>query len=141
MDYFKLYLQNYMREHGFDYTDINSDFVQVRADIATQTFEDQRKAGNSVCGSEELAIRDLFTGVGESIWDTAYDLLEEKFSDRIEISYPMIHDFWTQKLKEYKELWRTYALKDGIGLNGELVDKNRVEIIEKINQFLTTHGL
>lgn len=141
MNYFKLYLQHYMREHSFEQSDIASAFVEDRAELAAESFEQSRKAGYSVVGAMEIANRDLFTNVGASIWETAYDFLEEHFAQRIEIRRPLIHDFWTQKLCECREIWNEYLMEDGIGLNEELIELCHSDIERKIDQFLINHGL
>lgn len=141
MNYFKLYLQNYMRQHSFEPSEITSDFVTDRAESAAQTFESFRKSGASIVGAQEVAIRDLFAGVGESIWDTASDILEENFAKRIEIERPMIQDFWTQQLSDNKDIWTPYAMTGGVGLDEEKVKLHRNDIIAEIDQFLISHGL
>ena len=52
---FALYLRNYLRDHSFDNKDLEADIVKLNADNATQTFVNERKAGNSVHGATEVA--------------------------------------------------------------------------------------
>lgn len=141
LDYYTLYLRDYLRDHRFDPVEISSQLVKNNADTAAQTFEDYRKSGASVDGATEAALQDLFVGVGLSRIETAEDILEEEFSDRIHISEPLVLDFWTQELANDDRLWEDFEKEGELGLNQELVEEGMGTLLNRIDQFLTTHGL
>lgn len=141
LDYFTLYLRRYMREHLFDQEDINSEKVKDNSEAAWMTWEAERKAGNSDIGATELAEQDLFVGIGLSREEAAQEMLEEYFSDRIQIDEPLVYNFWTQRLKEANSIWESFHVEGELGLNEELVEEGKGKLITRIDQFLKDHGL
>ncbi len=141
LDYFSLYLRNYLRDHGFEPAEISSQMVKDNADRAAQTFEDYRKSGASLDGATEAALKDLFIGIGISRAEKAADILEEEFSDRIHITESVVLDFWTQELANDELIWKDFSKEGELGLNQELVEEGNGTLHGRIDQFLTTHGL
>lgn len=141
LDYFTLYLRNYLRDHSFSEADLQAPIVKINADNAAQTYENERKAGNSVIGATELANADLFVGIGLSRLETASDLLEDHFEERIQSSEHMAFDFWSQKLAEDDSIWVSFHKEGELGLNEELVEEGKETLLHRIDQFLTTHGV
>ncbi|MCM1491079.1 MAG: DUF1896 domain-containing protein [Muribaculum sp.] len=141
LDYFKLYLQNYLREHGFDDDVLFSDVVEDNADSANTTFANMRKAGYSYDGANELALKDLFIGIGSSQNEVSADYLEDWFRDRV--MYDGFDSFneWVEKLAKEDPIWKPYRIEEGIGLDEEMVETHKNEIIYEIDQFLNSHGL
>lgn len=141
LDYFSLYLRNYLRDHGFSQSELDSPIIAINADSAARTYEEYRKSGANVDGSNEAALGVLFIGVGLSKTEVATDMLEEEFKDRINIDEPMVLDFWSQKIADEKSIWDS-LYKDGeLGLNKELVDEGKDLLLVRINQFLNSHVL
>ena len=142
LNYFALYLRNYLRDHSFSNEDLEADIVNYNADNATQTFVNERKAGNSVHGATEVALENLFIGIGLSRIETAADILEEHFNDRIHIYEPMVVDFWSNKLAEDDSIWESLSKEGELGLNNKLVEEGKKGILlNRIDQFLTNHGV
>lgn len=141
LDNYKLYLQNYLREHDFDDDTLFSDIVENNADSANTTFAIMRKAGYSYFGANELALKDLFVGIGASQKETARDFLEDWFMDRVKYNGYESYDEWTEKVANEDTIWETYRIKDGLGLDEEMVEIHINEIISEIDQFLTNHGI
>lgn len=142
LDYFTLYLRNYLRDHSFSNEDLEADIVNCNADNATQTFVNERKAGNSVHGATEVALEDLFIGIGLSRIETAADILEEHFNDRIQIYEPKAVDSWSKKMAEDDSIWVSFSKEGELGLNEELVQEGKKGILlHRIDQFLTNHGV
>ena len=141
LDYFSLYLRYYLRDHGFREEELNADIVKINADNAAQTYENERKGGNSVCGATELANRDLFVGIGLSRLEAAADILEENFGDRVPFSQSDVFDFWTQKLAENDSLWDAYHKEGELGLNEDLVSEGKDDLLHRIDQILISHGV
>lgn len=142
LDYFTLNLRNYLRDHGFSNEDLEADIVNINADTAARTYADERKAGNSVSGATELAQVNLFMGIGLSRIETAADILEEHFYDRIQIYEPLVVDLWSHKLAEDDSIWESFSKEGELGLNEELVEEGKKGILlNRIDQFLTNHGV
>ena len=142
LDYFTLYLRNYLRDHSFSNEDLEADIVNCNADNATQTFVNERKAGNSVHGATEVALEDLFIGIGLSRIETAADILEEHFNDRIQIYEPKAVDSWSKKMAEDDSICASFSKEGELGLNEELVQEGKKGILlHRIDQFLTNHGV
>ncbi len=141
LDYFYLYLRNYLRDHSFDNDDLEDEIVKNNSEAATQTYSTEIKAGNNVSGATEVALIDLFVGIGLSRMETSADILEEHFSDRIQIFEPMVLDLWSQKLTEDESIWVSFHNEGELGLNKELVEEGKGILITRIDQFLTTHGV
>lgn len=141
LDNYKLYLQNYLREHDFDDETLFSDTVENNADSANTTFANMRKAGYSILGANELALKDLFVGIGASQRETARDYLEDWFMDRVKYNGYDSYDEWTEKVAKEDAIWEPYRIKDGLGLDEEMVEIHMNEIICEIDQFLTNHGI
>ncbi|MDE7432794.1 MAG: DUF1896 domain-containing protein [Lachnospiraceae bacterium] len=141
LNYFSLYLRDYLRDHRFEPTEISSQLVKDNADRAAQTFEDYRKSGASLDGATDIALQDLFIGIGLSRAEKAADILEEEFSDRIIITEPTVFDFWTQELVSDESIWEDFYKEGELGLNQELIDEGNETLHDRIDQFLTNHGL
>lgn len=141
LNYFTLYLRNYMRDHGFDSKEIESQIAKDNAETATLTYENYRKNGASVAGATEAALEDLFIGIGLSIMEVSEDILEKDFSERINITEPLVLDFWAQKMTEDKSIWESFYNTEGLGLNKELVEADKGKLHSRIDQFLKSHGL
>lgn len=141
LDNYKLYLQNYLREHDFDDDTLFSEIVEDNADSANTTFAKMRKAGYSPLGANELALKDLFVDIGASRKETARDFLEDWFMERVKYDGYKSYDEWTDKVAKEDAIWNPYSIEDGLGLDEEMVEIHMNEIISEIDQFLTNHGL
>lgn len=141
LDYFTLYLRDYLRDHRFEPSEISSQLVKDNAERAAQSFSDQRKAGASLDGATEVALQDLFVGIGLSKVEKASEMLEEEFSDRIHIKMPEVLDFWTQVLADDDSIWDSFHKKGELGLNEELVEEGKGMLYDRIDQFFKTYGL
>ena len=141
LDYFSLYLRRYLRDHSFSNEEIDSAIVGDNAATALQTYVDQRNAGNTDCGATEVALQDLFLRVGLSREEASSDILEEYFFDRIQMKEPLVFNFWTQQLKNDDSIWEPYHIDGELGLNEELVKEGKRELLNRIDQFLTNHGV
>lgn len=141
LDNYKLYLQNYLREHDFDDDTLFSEIVDDNADSANTTFARMRQAGYSPLGANELALKDLFVGIGASRKETARDFLEDWFMKRVKYDGYKSYDEWTYKVAKEDAIWNPYRIEDGLGLDEEMVEIHMNEIISEIDQFLTNHGL
>lgn len=141
LDYFYLYLRSYLRDHSFDTSDIESEIVGDNAASALQTYTDQVMAGNNNCGAMETALQDLFIGIGLSRDETAEDILEKHFRERINMEEPLVLEFWKQKLKEDVSIWDSFHIHGELGLNEELVRRGEGTLLNRIDQFLSNHGV
>ena len=141
LDYFKMMLRSYLREHGFEPEDLESDIVASNADYANDTFESARRAGYSVDGSVELATQELHTGIGLSPREVFADLLINDFNDRLHVTDQMFLEFWIQKLSDCTSIIQEFSLKDGLGLDPAVLEESRGRLRHRIDQYLRTNGL
>lgn len=141
LDYFYLYLCDYLREHSFEPAEISSRMVKDNAKRASQVFADFRKAGASLDSANEEALKELTAGIGLSRAEMAADILEEEFSDRIHISMPEVLEFWTSVLADNDSIWESFHKEGELGLNEELVEERKGILYVRIDQFLSTYGL
>lgn len=141
LDYFKMRLQSYLREHGFEPAEINSDIVSINADNANDTFETSRRAGHSVDESIELANKDLFSGIGESHREVFAEILLTKFNDRLNVKDQLFLEFWIGKLRERDHIVEGFMLENGLGLDPSELEESRGVIIHRIDQYLKINGL
>lgn len=141
LDYFKMRLQSYLREHGFEPEEINSDIVSINADNANDTFEQSRRAGYSVDEAIELANQDLFVGIGESHREVFAEILLNKFNDRLNVKDQMFLEFWIGKLRERDYISKGFMLENGLGLDPGVLEQSRGDIVHRIDQYLKINGL
>lgn len=141
LDYFKMRLQSYLREHGFEPEEINSDTVTINADNANDTFERSRRAGHSVDEAIELANQDLFVGIGESHREVFAEILLTQFNDRLNVKDQLFLEFWIGKLRERDYLVKGFVQENGLGLDPKVLEESRGTLIHRIDQYLKTNGL
>lgn len=140
-DYFLNYLQNYLRDHHFDELVIESDFVKERAEAANDIHDVQMRAGYSLFGATEFALKDLFAGVGESPYDVFTDILEEDFSSIFNSMSQEEQDKLVERLSMETDLLEIYALEDGIGMMPEVKEEMRPEVVSRVGQYLKSYGI
>ena len=141
-DYFKNYLQDYVRNHGFGDAAALSDKVLDNADLAKKEYDDCLNAGYDGMGALELALRTLFIGIGDSSMEAADYFLEDTFIHIVpEFENSEVYDEWVRKVAENEEIWKDYRIENGLGLDKELLETNRYEIIGSIDQFLKENGI
>lgn len=141
LDYFKLRLKSYLKEHGFDPEEIASSIVADNAEKANDTYEQSRRAGYSVDESIELATKDLFIGIGNSCREVFSEILLQKFNDRLNIKDQIFMEFWIGKLKEQHAIIQEFSLENGLGLDPRVLEESRGDLIHRIDQYLKTNGL
>lgn len=148
MDYFKQYLRNYLLDHGFDRKDIDSLTVKYNAERANDTFETMRRSGCSVDEAIELAIQDLFIGIGDSLRETVTEILldkdsdrEKKFSSRINVDDPDFLEYWLDRFSEQFAMFEDLQMEGGLGLDPKLLEEKKEVLLQRMDKYLTIYGL
>ena len=62
LDYYRLYLQKFLKETGNDLMD-DEEFLSSRADLAAEEYENVRRDGASVALAQEAAMAVLMDGL------------------------------------------------------------------------------
>lgn len=140
-DYFKNYLQSYLNDHGFDPDDLEAPIVQNNADNANDTFEKMRRAGHSVDEAIEIALQDLFIGIGESPREVLANILVNDYKKRIKVDDQQFLEYWIEEIKKQYVIMQEFRLKDGLGLDPQVLEGSRGALIHRIDQYLNIHGL
>lgn len=141
LDYFKQYLRNYMRDHGFDTPDLTSDIVDINADNANNTFETARRSGSSVDEAIELGLQDLFVGIGDSYRETLSDILLDHFKTRVNVDDVDFLEYWIGRFSEQYAMFMDLKMERGIGLDPKALEEKKEVLIQRMDKYLTIHGL
>lgn len=143
IDYFKIQLQDYLKKEGFD---LENRDVTAKLDsnvkTAGDTFTRLRRNGYSVNGAIEVAVRDLYDDIGESPRSVLSRILVSRFADRINVPDTVFLDFWVDNLTSGNDLLQPFKVSEtGIGLDPRVNDDREEELVDAIDQYLTTNGL
>lgn len=116
LSYYGLYLRQYLKENHPDKV-ADADFVAVRDELASDTFEQARLVGYPVEGAQELAMQALLQGLHFSEYRTLADVLENEFSDTVpsEKVLPLV----LKLLPKFKEIFSGYPLADDFARSPE----------------------
>lgn len=116
LSYYGLYLLQYLKENHPDKT-ADADFIAVRDELASDTFEQARLVGYPVEGAQELAMNALLQGLHFSEYRTLVDVLENEFSDTVPQEKVQL---LAQKLiPKFKEIFSGYPLSDDFAQSPE----------------------
>ena len=102
LDYYELYLLDYLRQHKFPQQH-DRDFIRARADEAAETYEQERRNGHSTDQAQELAMTVLTKGLhylpfmGKVF--SIYDLADDDFA--LSDEYQNLHDELTGAVALY----------------------------------------
>lgn len=141
LDYFKLQLQSHLNDHGFEKGDLVSDIVNHNSENANNTFEQMRRAGHTVDEAIEIAVADLFTGIGLSPRETLAEILLANFSKRINVKDQIFLEFWIDRIQNQFLIMDEFRLENGLGLNPSVLDESKGDFIHRIDQYLKANGL
>lgn len=141
LDFFKLYLQSYMRDHGFSNQEIASDYVTSKAEAALNSFVNLTRHGYSHEGAKEVAIQDLMTGMGLSYREVISEILLNNFSSRLELKDMDFIEFWVDRFSGQITLFEGFEQENGIGLNEDLVENSKEVLVSRFDKYLVIHGL
>lgn len=141
LDYWYLYLYNYLRDHHFTQEELDSEIVASKADSAAECFSNARRNGYDYFGAKELSMQQLFCGIGDSVYEILADILEEDFSNDLDLSDAKWYDFWIRTLVEnIPDLFEGVEETD-LGYVAESVESHRYELIGRIAIYLNSNGL
>lgn len=135
------YLHEYMEDHGFSMDDSTIEDIKSSAKMATEVYDLEVKTGNP-CGAGELAIKQLFSSVGDSKHEVIVDLLETEFRDceAFDFSNTLCMNFWVDTLSDIPGIFDGCEREWGYGLDSQKVEDNYQRILETIRTFLTENG-
>lgn len=139
MNYFSLYLKAHMADHGFEESEISSTKVLDNVLNAESIFEESRRNGYDVEGAKELAMAELFQGIGMSKRETMSEIILTNFQDKIHVDSPEILDFWVERLSESPYIVSLLSKDGGIGFDPNKLDENIVPVVDFINEYISNH--
>lgn len=79
LSYYGLYLLNHLRENHFPEAN-DADFINERAELAAETYEQARRDGQSATNAHEMAMTELTKGLNLSKWNLLHDVVENEFA-------------------------------------------------------------
>lgn len=116
LSYYGLYLLQYLKENHPDKTS-DADFIAVRDELASDTFEQARLVGYPVEGAQELAMNALLQGLHFSEYRTLVDVLENEFSDAVPLE--KVQPLTLKLIPKFKEIFSGYPLSDDFAQSPE----------------------
>jgi hypothetical protein len=116
LSYYGLYLLSYLNENHPNLLS-DTDFIEERADLATDTYEQARLEGYSTEGSQELAMATLLQGLHFSKFNTIIEVLWNEFEH--EVPQGDATEFAFKLLPSLEKVFSKYSLSDGFAYTGE----------------------
>ena len=94
LDYYELYLLDYLRQHRFSQQH-DRDFIRTRADEAAETYEQERRNGHTSDQAQELAMLSLTKGLHYSQYDVLLGVIDTEFEKSVP---PVLHEQLAENL-------------------------------------------
>lgn len=138
LSYYGLYLLRYLIGNHFPEAD-NADFIEARANQASDTYEQARLEGYPADGAQELAMSVLFKGLQYSKYDLLMEVLSNEFSDEIpEAEAPA---FAEKLLPLIEGVFSIYDLSDDSFAISSEYDALYTELTGAVVLYLEGHGV
>lgn len=109
LSYYGLYLLSYLNENHPDRA-ADTDFIETRANLAAEAFEQARLEGFSPESAQELAMIALMQGLHFSKYNTIIEVLWNEFAD--EVPQGDAADFALKLQSSLEEVFAKYPLSD-----------------------------
>ncbi len=107
LSYYGLYLLQYLKENHPDKA-ADTDFIAMRDELASDTFEQARLVGYPVEGAQELAMQALLQSLHFSEYHTVVDILENEFPDTVPPE--KVHSLALKLIPKFKNIFSGYPL-------------------------------
>ncbi|MGC3976782.1 MAG: DUF1896 family protein [Paludibacteraceae bacterium] len=116
LSYYKLYLLSYLGDNHPNLLS-DTDFIEERADLATDTYEQARLDGYTLEGAQELAMDILLQGLHFSRFNTIVEVLWNEFESEI----PQEHatEFACKILSSLEPIFSKYPISDNFAYTGD----------------------
>lgn len=137
LSYYGLYLLQYLKEYHPDKT-ADADFIAVRDELASDTFEQARLVGYPVEGAQELAMQALLQGLHFSEYRTLVDVLESEFSDAV--PQEKVRPLTLKLIPKFKEIFSGYPLSDDFAQSPEY-DNLYTELTGAVAVYIDEYGV
>lgn len=137
LSYYGLYLLQYLKENHPD-KPVDTDFIAVRDELASDTFEQARLVGYPVEGSQELAMQALLQGLHFSEYHIITDILENEFSDTVPAD--KVRPFALKLISKFKTIFSGYPLSDDFAQSPEY-DRLYTELTGAITIHIEEYGV
>ena len=109
LDYYELYLLDYLRQHRFSQQH-DRDFIRTRADAAAETYEQERRNGHTSDQAQELAMAALTKGLHYSQYDILLGVIDSEFEKSVP---PLLHERLADSLLPFMgKVFSIYDLTD-----------------------------
>ncbi|MDR3652811.1 MAG: DUF1896 family protein [Paludibacter sp.] len=137
LSYYGLYLLSYLSENHPNLLS-DTDFIEERADLATDTYEQARLDGYTTEGSQELAMATLLQGLHFSRFNTTIEVLWNEFED--EVPQGDATEFAFKLLSFLEEVFSKYPLSDDFAYTSEY-DALYTELTGAISIHIESYGI
>jgi len=116
LSYYGLYLLSCLNENHPNLLS-DTDFIEERADLATDTYEQARLEGYTTEGSQELAMATLLQGLHFSMFNTIIEVLWNEFEH--EVSQGNATELAFKLLPSFEEIFSKYTLSNDFAYTSE----------------------
>ncbi|MCM1139894.1 MAG: DUF1896 domain-containing protein [Muribaculum sp.] len=139
ISFYFLYLKNYLTSYKF--VGVSDTFIQARAELAEETYENARKNGAEVDEAHELSIAILLEGFRYSDYEIIMDVLEEEFYNDVSEDLRPFMATYLQSLGMVEDVFDSYDIQDSNFIPSGQYDQLRCELTGVISIILTENGL
>ena len=116
LSYYGLYLLSYLGDNHPNLLS-DTDFIEERADLATDTYEQARLDGYTLEGAQELAMDILIQELHFSRFNTIVEVLWNEFES--EIAPENATEFACKILSSLEAIFSKYAISDNFAYTGD----------------------
>lgn len=138
LSYYGLYLFNHLRENHFPQAE-DKDFINDRAELAADTYEQARRNGQSATNAHELAMAELTKGLNLSKWNVLHDVIEQEFA--FEVADDKAEVFVEKMLPLVDNVFSIYDLTDDGFADAPEYDMLYSELTGAVALYIEAYGV
>ena len=139
ISFYFLYLKNYLTSYRF--VGVSDTFIQARAELAEETYENARRNGAEVDEAHELSMAALLDGFRYSDYEIIMDVLAEEFYDDICVDLRPFMATYLLTFGMVEDVFDSYDIQDNTFISSGQYDQLRCELTGVISIILTENGL
>lgn len=141
LDYFKMYLTEYLDKNNFVLGDEDYKAADSLAESAAEIFEDSAANGETIVSAIDIAINSMFTQVGSSGRQLVMDVIAEEFPDLISFDTDLelgeAADFFIENIPDLFENIEECEF----GYSNEDIDLTKTILAGRLQIYLESHGI
>lgn len=139
ISFYFLYLKNYLQ--SYKYVGVSDMFIQARAELAEETYENARRNGAEVDEAHELSMATLLEGFRYSDYEIIMDVLEEEFNDEVSEELRPFMATYLQSFGMVEDVFDSYDIQANTFIPSGQYNLLRCELTGVISIILTENGL